>query len=478
MLKRTMQCMIMMTALQLSPYFLEAQDLSSMNPEAIADLISAPFIETAKTATPCVVSITTEFVTARPYNHPFNHGHDDFFERFFGFSMPHQSKPSVSFGSGFLVSPDGYIMTNHHVVRDAQKLKVKFNDGSGQELEAQLIGSDPSTDLAIIKVEKIGDKPFSFLNFANSDQVQVGQWVMAIGAPYRMEATVTSGIISAKGRQDLKINDLEDFIQTDAAINPGNSGGPLLNLRGQVVGINTAIASQTGSSIGIGFAVPSNIALNIMQQLIETGAVTRGYLGVLLQPIDPDIAKALGLDKNQTGAIVTEVMKDSPAEKAGLRPGDVIIKINGEIVTSLNKLRNIISLTPPDTKITLTLLRQNKPMDLQVLLSTPKGKTIKLSGVASKIGIEVSDLSPEIMKTYDLTDKNLEGVVVTSIRSGSPAQKAGMTPGMCIMMANHQKIKNGDDFIEALKSVPADEPLLFLVTDKSKVSKFIAVKVN
>lgn len=445
----------------------------------LANWVSLPFIQTAKTATPCVVSITAEQGMRKGFSRqPFDYMPDDFFERFFGCPMPHQQRrPGASFGSGFLTSADGYILTNYHVVRDAERIRVRLNDGSQKELEAQLIGSDPSTDLAVLKVEKAGDEAFPFLSFASSEDVQVGQWVIAIGAPYRIEATVTHGIISAKGRQDLKISDFEDFLQTDAPINPGNSGGPLLNLHGRVVGINTAIASQTGSSVGISFAIPSQIAQNVMHQLIETGSVTRGYLGVVLQPVDTDVAKALGLN-NESGVVITEVVKESPAADAGLKPGDVILKINGETITSLNKLRNMISLTPPGSDIALTIFRQGKNCDVKVTLRAPQSKSVKLSGSAAKLGFEVADLSPETIKAYHLSDQLTEGAVITSIKAGSLAQKAGMTPGMVILMANHQKIKNSEDLLNALKNLPSEGSLLFLVTDNSKASRFIVVKLE
>ena len=459
-----------------------AQPPALCTPDAcmLADWASLPFIQTAKTATPCVVSITAEQGPRKGGSRqPFDYMPDDFFERFFGFPTPHpnQRRPGASFGSGFLTSPDGYILTNYHVVRDAQRLRVRLNDGSQKELEAQLIGSDPSTDLAVLKIERSADEPFPFLTFASSEDVEVGQWVVAIGAPYRMEATVTHGIISAKGRQDLKITDFEDFLQTDAPINPGNSGGPLLNLYAQVVGVNTAIASQTGSSVGISFAIPSQIALNVMQQLIETGSVTRGYLGVVLQPVDADVAKALGLC-GESGAVVTEVMADSPAEEAGLRPGDVILKINGESITSISKLRNMISLTPPGAEMTLSIFRQGKITDAKVTLRAPQSKAVKLTGAAAKIGIEVTDLSAETCKSYHLPDQLTEGAVITSVKSGSPAQKAGMAPGMVILMANHQKIKNSDDLACALKAISCEGSFLFLVTDSSKASRFIVIKME
>jgi serine protease Do len=312
-------------------------------------LISKSFTTVAKKAMPAVVFIkvqSTNEEQANPFQgfggDPFG---DDLFQKFFGIPQQQQPKQQLSQGSGFLVSPDGYVMTNAHVIKGADKIAVVLNDG--RELDATLVGSDPHTDIALVKID---GKNLPYVNLGDSDAMDIGEWVVAIGSPFQLEATLTVGVISAKGRQNLKITDLEDFIQTDAAINPGNSGGPLLNLNSEVIGINTAIVSRSGGYMGIGFAIPSNMAKNIMTQIINNGVVTRGFLGVCLQPVDKDIADAFGLDKAE-GALISDISKDSPADKAGLKQGDIILEYNGTTIKSLGGFRNDISLMSPGSVV-------------------------------------------------------------------------------------------------------------------------------
>ena len=310
---------------------------------------SKAFTEIAKKATPSVVFIKAQYnnsqesASSEDSDDPFDFFSDEFFKRFFG--QPNQRgpksqppTPQISGGSGFIVSEDGYILTNNHVIKEANQITVVMNNE--KEYEAKLIGADPRTDLAIVKIDA---KDLPYLTFGNSNQLNIGEWVIAIGNPFALQSSVTVGVVSAKGRQNLRITDLEDFIQTDAAINPGNSGGPLLNIRGEVIGVNTAIISRSGGYMGIGFAIPSNMAKNVVEQIINNGSVNRGYLGVYLQEVDKEMAETFSLEKSE-GALISDITKDSPAEKAGLKQGDIILEYNGKRVKNMSSFRNDIAL--------------------------------------------------------------------------------------------------------------------------------------
>ena len=290
------------------------------SPISILKEASEGFSQVAENATPAVVNIKAYFEPRISNDPDFN----DFFYHFFG-STPQQTEPNEGFGSGFFVSDDGYILTNNHLVKDATKITVSMHNGD--EYNAEIIGSDPNTEVALIKVE---GKNFPFLTLADSDKVKVGQWAIAIGNPFQFEASVTVGVVSAIGRNRLGNSRWENYIQTDAAINPGNSGGPLININGEVIGINTAIFTRTGGYMGLSFAIPSNIARHIGEQLFEQGYIETGYLGICAQSLTPDLAKALNLDSHQ-GVVIVEVVADSPAQKAGLQQQDVILKFNGKL---------------------------------------------------------------------------------------------------------------------------------------------------
>lgn len=437
---------------------------------------SKAFTSVAKKAMPAVVFIKVETSEQEEgpnaYPNPFDYFGDDFFNKFFGLPPRGQkpnSSPVLSQGSGFIVSQDGYIMTNSHVVKGAEKITVVMHDG--KELDATLVGSDPHTDIAIIKID---GKDLPFLTLGNSDEMDIGEWVVAIGSPFQLQASLTVGVISAKGRQDLRITDLEDFIQTDAAINPGNSGGPLLNLTSEVIGINTAIVSRTGGYMGIGFAVPSNMAKNIMSQIMEKGSVTRGFLGVSLQPVDKDIAEAFGLEKAE-GALVSEVVKDSPADKAGIKQGDVIIEYNNTPVKSLGSFRNEISLMPPGSEVELKINRKGQIMTIPVSLGSASDQELAVGGVASKIGIEVDNLTADLAKQLGIS-KNEEGVVITKVKPGSPASMAGLRPGFLIQAINHKKVANISDFNAALNEGTKNRVLVLV--RQGAMTRFYSIKID
>ncbi len=436
--------------------------------------LSIAFRQVAKKAIPAVVYVRSENSNSSFFGESeeldlFN---DDFFNRFFGPRFKTPPKPQVSQGSGFFVSSNGYIMTNYHVVKDATKITVGIQDDNQRELSAELIGGDTYTDVAILKVN--GGK-FPYLDFGNSDEVEIGDWAIAVGNPFQLEASLTVGIISAKGRNNLQITDLEDFIQTDAAINPGNSGGPLLDIYANVIGMNTAIVSKSGGYMGIGFAIPSNILAKIKDQLIEKGEITRGFLGVSLQPIDKDLAESFNLEKTE-GALVAEVVKGSPADQAGIKQGDIILEINGIAVRSPSGLKNDVLLKEPGKKITLTVRRNNKNIKIPVVLgSHQEANGTPVSGISQNLGLDVENLTPELAKKYSYSADD-QGVLVRNVKPGTISYMAGIRPGSLIIAVNHQKITNATEYKEALDKTGSEKPILILINYKGQM-RFYSLKL-
>ncbi|ACZ32880.1 protease, Do family [Chlamydia pneumoniae LPCoLN] len=451
--------------------------VSELPQDVLLKEISGGFSKVATKATPAVVYIESfpksQAVThpspgrRGPYENPFDYFNDEFFNRFFGLPSQRekpQSKEAVR-GTGFLVSPDGYIVTNNHVVEDTGKIHVTLHDG--QKYPATVIGLDPKTDLAVIKIKS---QNLPYLSFGNSDHLKVGDWAIAIGNPFGLQATVTVGVISAKGRNQLHIADFEDFIQTDAAINPGNSGGPLLNIDGQVIGVNTAIVSGSGGYIGIGFAIPSLMANRIIDQLIRDGQVTRGFLGVTLQPIDAELAACYKLEKVY-GALVTDVVKGSPADKAGLKQEDVIIAYNGKEVDSLSTFRNAVSLMNPDTRIVLKVVREGKVIEIPVTVS----QAPKEDGMSAlqRVGIRVQNLTPETAKKLGIAPET-KGILIISVEPGSVAASSGIAPGQLILAVNRQKVSSIEDLNRTLKD--SNNENILLMVSQGDVIRFIALK--
>ncbi len=392
-------------------------------------------------------------------------------------NVPQDQNRIIGQGSGFvfevkdgLVKDKTYILTNNHVVEKAEKILVTFNDGS--EYEAKVTGRDPQSDVAVIEIEEKVDAPP--LKLADSSKIEVGEWVIAIGNPFGLSHTLTVGVVSAKGRSGIGINDYENFIQTDAAINPGNSGGPLVNIDGEVIGINTAIFSRTGGYMGLGFAIPSNMANVIAKQLINDGKVTRGYLGVIIQPLTRDLAESFGIDRKR-GILVSQVSKNSPAEKAGLKQGDVIVALNGKPVKNIGSFRNQIALTHPGTKVELTVLRNGKEQSLDVTignLNEAQDFAVGPTVTAEELGMTVQTLTPEIAK--QLGAEPGEGVVVSAVQPGSVAALAGIVPGTIILQVNQQPVKNAADFSRALKA-QSDKRRAVLLIRKEGFQQFIVL---
>ncbi|HYB98051.1 MAG TPA: DegQ family serine endoprotease [Candidatus Limnocylindrales bacterium] len=366
--------------------------------------------------------------------------------------------PRRSLGSGFVLDTDGAIITNSHVVEDAAKIVVRLHDE--REFEAEVVGVDSKTDLAVIRIK--GATGLVPVPLGDSDALKVGEWVVAIGNPFGLDHTVTAGIVSAKGRQINRRNPYDDFIQTDAAINPGNSGGPLVNLAGQVVGINTAIFSQGGGNIGIGFAIPVNMARTIVPQLQESGHVTRGWLGVKIQPVDADIARSLGLT-DAKGALVAEIFPDSPASKAELKVGDVITSFDGVEVAKSSDLPAIVAGTPVGKTVDVVVMRGGERMTIKVEVAQLEDEAQAAKPVQTgALGLSVQDLAPEMAEELGLA-KDARGVVVTSVKKGSPAEEAGLQPGDLIQMVGNRSVESAEQFATLLADVDKTQSVLVLV---------------
>ena len=379
---------------------------------------------------------------------------DDFFNNFFG-RMPREQKRK-SLGSGFIVSPDGYILTNNHVVEKADEVTVTFLDK--EEFKAKVVGTDPKIDIALIKID--AKKKLTYVALGDSDKLDVGEWVVAIGNPFGLGHTVTAGIVSAKGRI-IGSGPYDDFIQTDASINPGNSGGPLFNLRGEVVGINTAII-QGGQ--GIGFATPIQLAKSVLEQLKDKGKVTRGWLGVYIQRLTPEAAENLGIS-GRRGALVSDVTSGGPAEKAGIRSGDVIVAFNGKEIKDEHELPQTVAATKPGIKVDMRLLREGKEITLPVTIAEMQGEPGKPAGgghdLSKDFGLTVQNITPEIAQRLGI--ENTKGVVVTGVAEGSAAEDAGFEEGDIVRQINRLPVSNIAEFTKLAAKLKADKTTLFLV---------------
>lgn len=437
--------------------------------KAAGDVAMVPesFSSLAEAVSPAVVNIRTEKTVqggGRVFQHfkqqnPFgnNDRFNDFFEKFFG-EQPQKDYKQRSLGSGFIIDKDGYIVTNNHVIENADKIKVKLKDG--KEYSAKIVGKDPSTDLALIKIDA-GDN-LHVLPFGDSSTIKVGQWVVAIGSPFGLEQTVTAGIISAKGRV-IGSGPYDNFLQTDASINPGNSGGPLIDMQGQVIGINTAIIA---SGQGIGFAIPINLAKGVIEQLKAKGEVTRGWLGVVIQDINDDVADYYGI-KDKKGVLVTDVIKGDPADKAGIRPQDIILEVNDKKVDTSRDLTSLVANIPVGEKVKITVLRNNKkqtftvdvakrPEENKLMSSNGPGKTHE-----DDLGLQVSNITPEV--AHQLNVSPSDGVLVDQVASGSKAESAGVQNGDIIKEINHHAVKSVDEFTAQLSKLKKnDEIQLFI----------------
>ena len=444
-----------------------------------AKSFSPDFAALAKKVNPTVVNIRTA-KTIKPkqqlrrpqQQNPFgNNFLDDFFNRYFD-EMPQQRpRREQSLGTGFIISPDGYILTNNHVVSGADEVMVKLSDG--REVKGEIKGSDEKVDLALIKISEKERLPFAELG--DSDSLEVGEWVMAIGNPFGLSHTVTAGIVSAKGRV-IGSGPYDDFIQTDASINPGNSGGPLFNADGRVIGVNTAIIAGGGG--GIGFAIPINMAKTIVNQLRESGKVTRGYLGVRFQPLTADLAKSFGLESDK-GALIASVEKDTPAEKAGLKAGDVIVEYDGKQIAEGNELPRYVAATPVDKKVRIVIYRDGVKQNLSLVVGKLKEKdaeSVPAGGESNKIGITVEEIRKDLADRLGLRDS--KGLVITEVKAGSSAEDAGVTVGSIVIEVNGHRPETALAYNSLVENLKKGDVVRLLLRRPDGTAHYVALKVE
>ncbi len=446
---------------------------------------SPDFVELAKKLKPTVVNIRTAKTikpkqrVQRPHpqnpqnpQNPFDNFFDDFFGQFFD-QMPQQrQRREQSLGSGFIISSDGYILTNNHVVKGADEVMVKLSEG--REVKGEIKGMDEKLDLALIKINEKEKLPFAELG--DSDSLEVGEWVLAIGNPFGLSQTVTAGIVSAKGRV-IGSGPYDDFIQTDASINPGNSGGPLFSANGKVVGINSAIIA---GGQGIGFAIPINMAKSIIAQLRESGKVTRGYLGVHIQAVTPELAKSFDLEAEK-GALISEVIKDSPADKAGLKAGDIVLEFDGKQIGEYNELPRIVAATPVEKKAHITVFRDGKrlelPITVAILKDVKEGDAEAAAGdgkESEKLGLAVQELTKPLADRLGIKDS--KGLVITEVKSGSAAEEAGIMAGSVIIEINGQRPDALDKFNAIVAKLKKGDVVRLLLRRLDGTVYYVAIK--
>lgn len=446
---------------------------------SIAKPISPDFVELAKKLNPTVVNVRAaksvkpkERIQRRQQPPTGNKFFDDFFNNFLGEIPQQRPRREQSLGTGFIISEDGYILTNNHVVNGADEVMVKLSDG--REVKGEIKGVDEKVDLALIKIGDQGKLPFAELG--DSDVLEVGEWVMAIGNPFGLSHTVTAGIVSAKGRV-IGNGPYDDYIQTDASINPGNSGGPLFNSQGKVIGINTAIIAGGGG--GIGFAIPVSMAKIVVKQLRDSGKVTRGYLGVRFQPLTADLAKSFGLDSDK-GALVASVEKDTPAERAGLKAGDVILEYDGRMLNEGNELPRYVAATPIDKKVKLVIFRNGKKQEVSLIVGKLKdGAADTSTGSSSdseRIGITVEELNKDIADRLGIRDT--KGLVITEVKPGSSAEEAGVLPGAIVIEINGQRPEKISAFNALTANLKKGDVVRLLLRRPDGTVYYVAVKIE
>ena len=447
--------------------FYETGKVDSPVKDVPKDILAAQqaFTNLVKVVTPSVVNIST--VSKKKLVQPFieiSPFFGDLFEEMP--SKPRYHKES-SLGSGFIINKDGYIITNDHVVRDAESIQVKLSNEV--IYDAKIVGSDPKSDIAVIKISAKEPLPIAVLG--DSDKLQVGQWAIAIGNPFGLDRTVTVGVVSATGRSNMGIETYENFIQTDASINPGNSGGPLLNVNGEVIGINTAIVA---AGQGIGFAIPVNMAKQVVEQLIKKGSVTRAWLGVAIQPVTEDIAASFGL-KNAGGALISDVMAGSPAEKAGLKQGDILVTFDGKKIKDARQLQLAVAEAPIGKSLTAEIFRDGKFLQVNLQLASGESAAAKkprsTKTAASWLGLDVEELP------RSKAQSGISGVIITAVEAESSAARSGIQRGDIIMSVNQRKISNLEEYETAIKDAEKRGSVALLVR-RGNTSIYFALKLR
>jgi len=443
------------------------------------------FADLAERLGPSVVNIyTTQTVMAPTSPHQFffdGENLPEMFRRFFDLPSPHPQAPQMppremrrtSLGSGVIISPDGYIVTNNHVVENADSINIRLTNF--EEYEAEIVGRDPKTDVALLKIE--ARNPLPAVKLGDSESLRVGDWVLAIGNPFGFEQTVTAGIVSGKGRS-LGSGPYENFIQTDASINPGNSGGPLFNLEGEMVGINTAIYTRGGGNIGIGFAIPVNMAKNVVDQIREHGAVTRGWLGVMIQPVTPELARQFKLER-PIGALVGEVTPDSPAAQAGMRPGDVIVGYDGKEISQMSMVPTLVAQTPVGKEVKVVVMRQGQATELLVTIGKleeeDETRVARARQAEEKLGLSVQELTEEVARSLGIKER--EGVLIANVEPGSAAAEAGLRRGELIVEINQQPVQTLAEYDELMEAAMEEGGVLLLVRRQGQ-SRFVAIRIK
>ena len=453
---------------------LNAGSLINSDQVAKAEGVQSAFRLVAKSVKPAVVNISSETVIRRAKqfsnNDPFSQFFgNDFFNQFFDIPQEYKQK---ALGTGFIIGADGYLLSNFHVVKNATKILVTLSDG--RKFKAKVVGTDSKSDLALLKIET---KNLPTVKLGDSDNVYVGDWAIAIGNPFGLNQTVTAGIISAKGRNKVGIEDYEDFLQTDAAINPGNSGGPLVNIRGEVIGINTAIASPNGGSVGIGFAIPVNMAKSIIPQLKSKGKVVRGWLGVYVQDLTEAIAKPLGLKPN-SGILVSDVSKDSPALDAGIDVGDVIIEFDGKKIEEVDQLRKIVALSTIGKVYYIKIKRNNKIKNLKVKIKEMPSEQVASSEEKINktwLGINVLPLTDSVKKQYHIDAKEKSGVIISEIKNSSVAQEGGLQIGDIILRINNLPVNTIKDYSKIINKYKDGTGSFLFLIKRQGVTIFIGL---
>jgi serine protease Do len=453
----------------------------SPQPAASAAFAGPAFADVAARVKPAVVAVVAQgkaeasggrhhqFLPEFPEDSPFG----EMFRRFFQERAPSGERETRSMGSGFIIAPDGWIVTNAHVIDGAREVDVVLDDGT--RYTAQIRGRDAKTDLAVLKIEP--RQPLPHVSLGDSGQARVGDWVLAVGNPFGLGGSVTAGIVSARGR-DIQSGPFDDFLQIDAPINRGNSGGPLFDAQGQVIGINTAILSPTGGNVGVGFAMPAELARPVVERLMAHGRVDRGWLGVQIQSLTPELLEGLGV-KDERGALVAGVVPGGPAEKAGVRVGDLITAVDGKPLAGFKDLPRLVAAAQPGARAALTVLRQGKPEEIQVVLGqAPEEEPVAAAAPADpdSLGLAVAPITPDARSRYRLSDE-AQGVLVVGVTQGGPAARAGIRPGSVISMVGQEPVSTPEDLAREVKQAAVERRgSVLLLVDSGEDRRFVAVR--